>query len=105
MLKSDAEKMKSLVHILKNNEFSLEEKEAALEELQFFVEQRENAVDLYHPTIDGLGYILQALQSPFRGIRWRAAWILATMLQNNTNCQKTYTRSKRSGYIIGISSF
>lgn len=87
-LRTDADTMKALVQIFTGAQYSLEEKEAALEEIQFCVEQQENAVDFYHPTINGLVAVLNGLKSPNEGIRWRCAWILATMLQNNPKCQE-----------------
>lgn len=88
MLQPDAEKMKFLVKVFTEKEYSLEEKEAAVEELQFYVEQQENAVDLHHPTVNGLVPVLDGLKSPHAGIRWRCAWVLATMLQNNPKSQE-----------------
>jgi len=80
--------MKFLVKILLDEEYSVEEKEASLEELQFYVEQRENAIDLHHTTVNGLIPVLESLKSNFLGIRWRAAWVLATMMHNNPQSQE-----------------
>lgn len=65
---------------------TLEEREAALDELNFLTENLDNANDL--PKMGGLAPLVAALQDPASGIRERAAWTLGTCAQNNDSFKK-----------------
>ena len=60
---------------------TVQEREAALDELNFLTEAIDNANDL--PQLGGLAPLIAALQDPAAGIRERAAWTLGTCSQNN----------------------
>jgi hypothetical protein len=93
MLRTDASKMKALIDIFNSKESPIEEKLIVLQELEFFVQNIDNANDLHHSSVNALVPILNALErnednmerfgSHFKDVRMRCAWILATALQNN----------------------
>lgn len=87
---SDASKMSVLAKIIASGDASLEMKESALEQLQFYVESIDNANDLHHETVNGLMPVIESLKSQYPGIRMRAAWVLATCVANNPKFQKTF---------------
>jgi len=68
ILRSDADKMKALIQIFQDSSASIEEKEVALEELEFFVQMTENACDLNHPTVNALIPVLDGVI--YDGCRW-----------------------------------
>jgi len=88
LLKTDGDKMKFLINIFTDPRYSLEEKEAALEELESFVEKQQNAIAVLIPSVNVLPPLLDGLRSPYEGIRWRSAWVLGTIVQNNPEAQK-----------------
>lgn len=85
-LENDAQKMKKLLEIVKKEESSREQKVAALEELQFYVEDLDNANDFV--TIGGLPIVAQLLEDPNEAIQFWALWILGTLVQNNPKVQQ-----------------
>lgn len=89
ILKSDASKMKELVEVYTDGNASTEEKEAALEELEFFVQMIDNANDLPHPSVNGLTPILQGIKTNEKAVlRMRCAWVIATAIANNPKLQQ-----------------
>ncbi|GAB4821321.1 hypothetical protein N2152v2_008367 [Parachlorella kessleri] len=67
---------------------TLEEKEMLLEELMELVEGIDQAKDLH--TIGGLPTLLDLLQSEHSSLRWRAAEVVATCVQNNPPVQQWF---------------
>jgi len=88
MLKPDAKKMRECIDFFTNPQSSIQAKLAALDELNFYAEMRENANNMKHPTVDGLVPIVDGLRNENEEIRMRCAWILATALQNNPEFQQ-----------------
>eukprot|EP01117_Protostelium_nocturnum_P006963 TRINITY_DN2498_c0_g1_i1.p1 TRINITY_DN2498_c0_g1~~TRINITY_DN2498_c0_g1_i1.p1 ORF type:complete len:440 (-),score=106.18 TRINITY_DN2498_c0_g1_i1:18-1337(-) len=98
-MRSDASKMKGILDIYQSKDSTLEEKEIALEDLEFFVQTIDNACDLSHSTVNGLKVLLDAIRYDRKDpnkqgdffhssqVRMRAAWVLATALQNNPKLQ------------------
>lgn len=66
---------------------SLAEKEACLEELEFFVQIIDNANDLNHPSVNALKPLLDGLKNPQPTLRALCAFALGTALQNNPKVQ------------------
>eukprot|EP01085_Mycamoeba_gemmipara_P002056 Mycagemm_TRINITY_DN10053_c0_g2::TRINITY_DN10053_c0_g2_i1::g.2056::m.2056 type:complete len:308 gc:universal TRINITY_DN10053_c0_g2_i1:985-62(-) len=81
MFKDDASKMKELLRVLTTTGATVEERETALEELNFLTETLDNANDL--SKLGGLPPLVAALSDPSAGIRQRASWTLGTCVQNN----------------------
>lgn len=67
---------------------SVDEKAALLEELQEIVESIDYAKNLQQ--IGGLSMLLELLESPHPRLRWRAAEVVATCVQNNPSVQKSF---------------
>lgn len=66
----------------------LAEKEALLEELMDIVESLDYARDLHK--VGGLPTLLELLASPHASLRWRAAEVVATCVQNNPPVQRWF---------------
>jgi len=66
----------------------LEDKERMLDELMEIVESIDQAKDL--STIGGLHTLLNLLSSPHASLRWRAAEVIATCVQNNPEVQDAF---------------
>lgn len=66
----------------------LEDKERMLDELMEIVESIDQAKDL--STIGGLQTLLNLLSSPHASLRWRAAEVIATCVQNNPEVQDAF---------------
>jgi hsp70-interacting protein len=66
----------------------LEDKERMLDELMEIVESIDQAKDL--STIGGLHTLLHLLSSPHASLRWRAAEVIATCVQNNPEVQDAF---------------
>ncbi|KAL3161427.1 hypothetical protein ABBQ32_010316 [Trebouxia sp. C0010 RCD-2024] len=66
----------------------VQQKQDVLEELLEIVDNIDNARDLH--TIGGLPTLLSLLQAPQASIRWRAAEVVATCVQNNPPVQQWF---------------
>jgi hypothetical protein len=66
----------------------LEDKERMLDELMEIVESIDQAKDL--STVGGLPTLLNLLSSPHESLRWRAAEVIATCVQNNPEVQDAF---------------
>lgn len=85
------ERMKEIKDVLDKGEESeegLEEKENMLEELMDIVSSIDYARDLHK--LGGLQTLLQLLGSQHAGLRWRAAEVVATCVQNNLPVQQWF---------------
>ncbi|ELR22342.1 ARM repeat fold domain containing protein [Acanthamoeba castellanii str. Neff] len=85
-LQTDADRMKKLVEMLKSSESSETDKATALEELQYLIEDLDNANDLYK--IGGFEPVLALMNDKdSANLRYWAAWAVATAVQNNPSSQ------------------
>eukprot|EP00052_Salpingoeca_macrocollata_P016806 m.135714 g.135714 ORF g.135714 m.135714 type:complete len:317 (+) comp20172_c1_seq2:744-1694(+) len=83
------EEMQKHIAILKEpdtDEESREKKCTALEALQEMIEDMDNARDLY--VIGGLQPVVDMLKHGSSEVRWRAAELVGTVVQNNPVCQQ-----------------
>jgi hsp70-interacting protein len=85
-LEDDVQKMKRLVEVLKKEDTKDTEKAYALEELQYLVEDIDNAQDLHK--IEGYVPVLRLLSSPDTDVRRWATWVISTCAQNNPWAQQ-----------------
>lgn len=84
---TDAQKIQKLLDIVKKEETSEEQKHAAFEELQFLVEDLDNASDF--TKLEGLSVTLQLIQqTTSESVRVWALWLLATAVQNHKAVQE-----------------
>ncbi|PRP89199.1 hypothetical protein PROFUN_01919 [Planoprotostelium fungivorum] len=98
-IRTDASKMKGLVDMYVSPTSTVEAKEVALEELEFYVQTIDNASDISHGTVDGLNPLLKGIQYDDRpnfrtpSVRTGCAWVLSTAAQNNPNLQEAISKA------------
>jgi len=80
-LQTDVDRMKKLSAMISNPEGSQADKVASLEELQYLVEDIDNAQDLHK--INGFVPVADLLESTSDELRMWAAWVVMTAVQNN----------------------
>lgn len=78
-LKKDIEMLIKHVGTLNSSSSSLAEKEDALDELEYYVHQIDNARDL--DTIGGLSLVIKLMNSTEEGLRRRACYVLGSAVQ------------------------
>ena len=78
-LKKDIEILMKHVDTLNSSSSSLAEKEHALDELEYYVHQIDNARDLV--TIGGLSLVIKLMNSSEEGLRRRACYVLGSAVQ------------------------
>jgi len=78
--------MKKLLEILRDQNIPTQQKEVALADLQYFVEDLDNANDLNK--IGGVTVIKKFLSDPSTKLRFWAAYIVGSLVQNNPESQK-----------------
>lgn len=78
-LKKDIEEISKHVEILNTSSSSLAEKEHALDELEYYVHQIDNARDL--DTIGGLSLVIKFMNSSQESLRTRACYVLGSAVQ------------------------
>lgn len=90
-VEDDNERIKKYLAVVADEAAELEDKEAALEQVQYLVEDLDLANDLAKR---GLGEVTQAMfceDGPGGegvGVRAMATWVLGTLVQNNAFCQE-----------------
>ncbi|KAK3723844.1 hypothetical protein QZH41_019531 [Actinostola sp. cb2023] len=84
--KYDIEFIQEYVTVLNRSSSSLHEKEHALNELEYYLHQTDNAVDFN--TIGGLEIIIKLLNSTEERLVIKAAYVLGSAAQNNLPVQK-----------------
>lgn len=99
-LESDVDRMKKLVEICKNPQSTPDEIKAALEQLQFYVEDLDNANDLNK--IDGIEPVVSFLEHPEDDVRYWATFIVATVAQNNPTGQLNLIKHGTIGKLIAL---
>ena len=77
--KTEAQIMLEHVKVLNDSSSTAEQKQKALDELEFLVHQVDNAKDL--DIMGGLHLVVKALDDPTEGIRLRAAYVLGSAAQ------------------------
>ncbi|ODV89632.1 hypothetical protein CANCADRAFT_15023, partial [Tortispora caseinolytica NRRL Y-17796] len=82
----DTEIMKRAGIVLQNESSSLEEKEAAFDDLQMLVEQVDNANNMV--PLGLWPVVLQYLDATEASLRRYAAWVVASAVQNNDKAQE-----------------
>jgi hsp70-interacting protein len=82
-LQTDVDRMKKLVEMLRSPESSITDKATALEELQYLIEDIDNANDLHK--IGGFEPVLALVndKDSTEDLRYWATWAVATAVQNN----------------------
>ncbi|KAM7452426.1 nucleotide exchange factorsil1 [Porites harrisoni] len=85
-VKKDIEIIKKHVETLNSTSSSLPEKEHALDELEFYVHQIDNAIDL--DTIGGLTLVIKLMNSTDPSLVRRATYVLGSATQSNPNVQQ-----------------
>lgn len=85
-LKNDIEILMKHVDTLNSSSSTLAEKEHALDELEYFVHQIDNARDL--DTIGGLSLVIKLMNSSEEGLRRRACYVLGSAVQSNPQVQQ-----------------
>jgi len=80
-LKTDVDRMKKLSAMISSPESTQADKVASLEELQYLVEDIDNATDLHK--INGFVPVADLLESTSEELRRWAAWVVMTAVQNN----------------------
>lgn len=86
-MKKDIEILKEHVGVLNSSSSTLAEKVHALDELEYFVHQIDNALDFN--TIGGLHLIVKYLNSSEAKLRRKAAHVLGSAVQRFVTYQKT----------------
>jgi len=86
-LETDAEKMKKLLKIITDPQSDRNKIIYSMEELQFYIEDLDNANDL--DKIGGIVPIIAKLDDSDSEIRYWAAYLLVTVVQNNPRGQTT----------------
>ncbi|KAL6068138.1 nucleotide exchange factor sil1, variant 2 [Balamuthia mandrillaris] len=89
-VETDAQRMKRCAETLRREDGSVEEKKNALMEIQFLVEDIDNANDLHK--VDGLVPVVEHMSHPSATIRAWSAWVLSTVVQNNPIAQQEALR-------------
>lgn len=86
--KDPVKQMLELIKIIQEEDTddNIESKETALADLQMLCEDIDNATDFYK--IGGYSLLLALLRSSNPDMRWNAAELVATLVQNNPHCQK-----------------
>lgn len=86
-LKKDIEEISKHVQILNISSSSLVEKEHALDELEYYVHQIDNARDL--DSIGGLSLVIKFMNSSEESLRKRACYVLGSAAQSNLVVQQS----------------
>ncbi|KAL6059803.1 nucleotide exchange factor sil1 [Balamuthia mandrillaris] len=89
-VETDAQRMKRCAETLRREDGSVEEKKNALMEIQFLVEDIDNANDLHK--VDGLVPVVEHMSHPSATVRVWSAWVLSTVVQNNPIAQQEALR-------------
>ncbi|KNC52877.1 uncharacterized protein AMSG_09034 [Thecamonas trahens ATCC 50062] len=102
MFPDEAKKMKETLVVLANTEASLDERELALEDLLFMVENIDAASDLCR--IDGVAPLLMLVRRTEAppSLRIGAAWVLATASQNNPFTQEIILNHGGMATAVGL---
>lgn len=85
-LKKDIEILTKHVETLNSSSSSLAEKEHALDELEYYVHQIDNARDLH--TIGGLALVIKLMNSSEESLKTRACYVLGSAMQSNLQVQQ-----------------
>ncbi|XP_001632409.2 nucleotide exchange factor SIL1 isoform X2 [Nematostella vectensis] len=86
-MKKDIDVIKEHVQVLNSSESTMEQLEHALDELEYFVHQIDNAKDF--DTIGGLAIVIKLMNSTESGLSSRAAYVLGSAVQSNPSTQKS----------------
>eukprot|EP01083_Nonionella_stella_P089022 248369_1 len=101
-LLSDTDFMKKCLETLRSESSSVEEIEAALQDLEDLVHQVDNAGDFIKPDgMNGLPTIFTLLKDPRAAISAHAAWVLASAAQNHQHVQRAVVTSGALSVLVG----